>query len=98
MYAVSWKFRGLGLSAAPPGPSPMPLGPWHSSQRSWNTFSPTASETSPVLAVGVAAPVPAGASGLGAELVGDGLPVAVVSLLPPQLQAQTATNATTVDK
>src|ERR1051326_4698581 len=28
MYAASWKSRGLGLSAAPAGPSPCPCGPW----------------------------------------------------------------------
>src|SRR5688572_23349750 len=100
MRAWSVQLRGLGLRAAPPGPSPLPLSPWQSTQRAATTASPTASETSP------GAPVP-GAAPVSTTAVGVESPSAVVldpsSVFWPQpastpIQTALATRAVAIQR
>src|SRR5215831_918125 len=41
-HDLSWKFRGLGLSAADAEPSPAPVAPWQGEQRIENSWSASA--------------------------------------------------------
>src|SRR5262245_25754985 len=97
MYAASWKFRGLGLSALEPGPSPWPSGPWQSAHRCANTRVPRSPEiASPLGGVaaggGVVTVVSTGAGG-GALLFDDPLALSEPDLAPPPQPTSVASNA-----